>query len=193
MATSGRHMARFSARNCAIGPVRTVPIHPSSQKRAASRPPRGCRGARRGPVDHCRRVGEGAATIAAEHSGTRAPSHLQTVFPPARDFRRLRRLPRRAAPRSPGGLQSPAPDECARPRGQGDPFLTKSLHAYASRRHRYGRSKESQTGTAGLRDLQRSLGLAADGPMPVDFEFGYQRIRQRNDMGRLGLWRVVNT
>ena len=31
MATSGRHMARFSARNCAIGPVRTVPIHPSSQ------------------------------------------------------------------------------------------------------------------------------------------------------------------
>ena len=37
MATSGRHMARFSARNCAIGPVRTVPIHPSSQKRAASR------------------------------------------------------------------------------------------------------------------------------------------------------------
>ena len=32
MATSGRHMARFSARNCAIGPVRTVPIHPSSQR-----------------------------------------------------------------------------------------------------------------------------------------------------------------
>ena len=31
MATSGRHMARFSARDCAIGPVRTVPIHPSSQ------------------------------------------------------------------------------------------------------------------------------------------------------------------
>ena len=33
MATSGRHMARFSARDCAIGPVRTVPIHPSSQIR----------------------------------------------------------------------------------------------------------------------------------------------------------------
>ena len=31
MATSGRHMARCSARHCAIGPVRTVPIHPSSQ------------------------------------------------------------------------------------------------------------------------------------------------------------------
>ena len=37
MATSGRHMARFSARDCAIGPVRTVPIHPSSQISALRR------------------------------------------------------------------------------------------------------------------------------------------------------------
>ena len=144
MATSGRHMARFSARDCAIGPVRTVPIHPSSQ---TTRQDCACRVPSTAAIQNSLGImysyGRGVPQDAACPSGPNLASGT------ARTPRCASLCPKRHAGRSGGGPYTPASDAVR--------YRTRTPVARASRVHAQSREEYERVGVGD--DVPGELGI----------------------------------